>query len=329
MTVLTVKGPNVREALLRARQSVGEQAVVVSQVDVPGGVVLAISPEVPRSAQALVALRHEAQRALSKPRALVNPVGTSEVERCLVRTGASRKLIERTCEAVAGRLNEGQHPLDLAAEELAVAFPVARIRRRAGVRSVIALVGTAGVGKSTTAAKIAGRMQAAGRSTALVTIDLDRPGARAQASTNGRTMGVPVAPTRDAARLVRLFEAEPNLECVVLDMTGRPDHDGAQLDQLRAALAQSDVEVDLHVLGVLPMTASSHALGRFLDRSPALDGAVITKTDESDVSAPVLELCIERRLPIAFLSDGRSLATDLHRASGEGLADLALRGRVA
>ena len=331
MPVLTVKGTNVREALLHARQALGDHAVVVSRMDTPSGTVIAVAPEVPRSPQALEALRHEARRLLGRPQAHASQVGTREVERCLGRAGASRQLTERTCEAVAGRLAEGLHPLDLAAEELSVAFPVAQLKRRRGAKTVLALVGTAGAGKSTTAAKLAGRMQAAGRTTALVTIDLDRPGARAQAATNGRTMGVPVAPAREASRVARLFEAEPSLDCVVLDMTGRPEHDLEQLEGLRAALLQSPVDVDLVVLGVLPMTSSRRAQERFLGQvaTASLDAVVVTKTDECDVPAPTLELCSERRLPVAFLSNGRDLGKDLRRASGEALADLILRGRVS
>ena len=331
MPVLTVKGTDLREALVHARKALGDHAVVVSRMDTPSGTVIAVAPEVPRSPQALEALRHEARRLIGRPQAHATLAGTREVERCLGRAGASRKLLERTCEAVAGRLSEGVHPLDLAAEELSVAFPVAQLKRRRGAKVVLALLGTAGAGKSTTAAKLAGRMQASGRTTALVTIDLDRPGARAQASSNGRTMGVPVAPARDAARVARLFEAEPSLECVVLDMTGRSEHDLEQLEALRAALLQSEVDVDLTVLAALPMTSSRQAQERFLGRiAPAsVDAIVVTKTDECDVPAPTLELCSERRLPIAFLSNGRDLATDLRRASGEGLANLVLRRRVA
>ena len=60
----------MREALERARDSVGEKAVVVSHKRAADGrVVLAVSDEVPRSVQALEALRAEARAALAAGRA--------------------------------------------------------------------------------------------------------------------------------------------------------------------------------------------------------------------------------------------------------------------
>lgn len=331
MSVETVKGSSVRDALLKARAAHGDLAVVISRKETPGGIVLAVSPQIPRSPQALQALQYEARLLLAKPITLASSAGTSELQRCLLKTGASRLLIERTVEAVEDRLDEGVHPLDLAAEELATTIPIARLRLRGGRPVVLALLGSAGAGKSTTAAKLAGRLKAVGRSTALVSIDLERPGARAELSANGRALGIPVAPTPDASRIAILLGAEPDIQCIVLDMTGRIENDLDQLKRLREALIRNNQEADVIPIAVLPATSSAQAQEQFLESIAEAHpmGSVITKLDECSAPAPTLELCSGKNLGILFLSAGRDLNRDLVAATGEGLADLLLRGRVS
>ena len=157
--VVPVLGRTMREALLRARRAVGEKAVVVDHREQSGGVLLAVAPEVPRSPAELEELRGEARALLdakqrrATPERAVAPVSSvpgrsplAAVERSLRTTGVSRKLRERVLEAVAGRMTESAHPLDLAAEELGAVFSTASLPRDKRTTVIVALLGQTGVG---------------------------------------------------------------------------------------------------------------------------------------------------------------------------------------
>ena len=94
------------------------------------------------------------------------------------------------------------------------------------------------------------------------------------------------------------------------------------------ALAAADLDARLVRYLVLPACASVETLERAA-RASAYDGCVVTRLDETDRPAPVLEAALHEKLPIAFLGDGVALDANLHRASSSLFGDLFLRGRVA
>jgi len=326
-----VKGRNLVDALERARDEMGDHAVVLTRRTAPSGVTLAVTEGAPRSRDELSRLRGRAKTILAHaPETAPRPrPTTTEVEERLREVGCSRRLTERVVEAVAGRVEEGTHPLDLAGEELSAAFPVATMRAVPGGVNVLALLGTPGAGKTTTAAKLALRLTRAGRRVALVTTDTHRVGAVAQAKALGRHIGCTAISLRDPSRLAQaLTSTTPLPDVVIVDTTGRIPEDTEALDRLAAALAVEDLDTRLTRYLVLPAGASEEALERAATAA-AYDGCVITGLDGTARPAPVLETALHRRLPIAFLTDGPRLEDDLHRAAGSLLADLFLRGRIA
>ncbi len=237
--------------------------------------------------------------------------------------------MERVTEAVAGRTAEGGHPLDLAGEELAAIFPVANLHAPRGTVSVLAFLGSPGCGKTTTAAKLALRLKQAGKRVALVTTDTHRVGAVEQAKALGRHIGCTAIALGDPARLAQaLATSSPRPDVVLVDTTGRVEEDESELDRLEAALAVEEYPARLTRYAVLPASASEEALGRTVEAG-RFDGCVITRLDETEHPARVLETALHGGLPIAFLCDGPRIEAHLHRASGAGLADIFLRGRVA
>ncbi len=328
-----VKGRDLRDALERARDQVGEQAVVLSRRSGGGGVTLALAEEAPRSASELELVRGRARTLLAhSPEVRKAPAprpSVTEIEHRLAASGTSQRLIDRIVEAVAGRLVQGGHPLDLAGEEIDAIFPVAQHRRLRGATSVIAALGSPGSGKTTFLAKLGLRLHAAGRRVALVTTDTHRVGAVEQAKALGRHIGCPAIALRDPARLAPALEgAEPALDVVLVDTTGRPASDGQALDGLAAALATGSVSARLERLLLLPASAGSEALRRDTQATPA-DGCVLTRLDHTARPAEVLECALQARLPLAFLSDGPELDKHLHRPTSGRVADLLLTGRLS
>lgn len=328
MQIQRVEGTSLEDALERARGELGEQAIVLSRRTVAGGGVrLAVSAATPQSPADLARMRRQARTLLADGGA-PGPLRTDDVQRSLQATGASTRLVNRVCEAVAGRLDEDTHPLDLASEEVGSVFPIARCPIEPETTRVLAFLGAPGSGKSTTVAKLALRLARAGRRVALATLDTYRVGAVEQMRAWGRQIGVPVLALRDVEQLVPALATSRAPEIVLLDTTGRLQRDVAALERLQSALARRGVKalVERHLI---LSAASSREECESAAAAVTADGCVVTKLDATARPARALEFAVRSRLPIAFLSDGPDLTRHFHRASPGRFADLMLLGRMS
>jgi len=181
---------------------------------------------------------------------------------------------------------------------------------------VVALLGTTGVGKTTTLAKLAARfaLSHGTAAVALVSTDGYRIGAHEQLRMFGRLLGVTVHIVTEPAELGATLSALADVPLVLIDSAGMGPRDGRMADQyaLFTQIRQS-------VASYLVLSASSQpdtldeTVRRFARLKPA--GAVITKVDEASNLGGVLSVTLRHRLPVAYLSDGQRVPEDLHRAA--------------
>ena len=100
------------------------------------------------------------------------------------------------------------------------------------------MVGLQGAGKTTTTAKIAGKLQAKGRKPLLVACDVYRPAAIKQLQVNGEKQGVEVFSMGDGHRPADIAKAavehakKNGLNVVILDTAGRLHIDEDMMDEL-------------------------------------------------------------------------------------------------
>jgi flagellar biosynthesis protein FlhF len=123
--------------------------------------------------------------------------------------------------------------------------------------------------------------------------------------------------------------ASGGVDMLLLDTTGHANQDVPLLMQLRKALASAPVAIDVQL--VLPASTSQRARAEQLELYQSLQptGCVITKLDETGDKASALEFAREHALPVSFLCDGNRIEADLHRASGNTVADLLLMGKLS
>ncbi|MCZ8293589.1 MAG: flagellar biosynthesis protein FlhF [Hylemonella sp.] len=186
---------------------------------------------------------------------------------------------------------------------------------------VFALVGTTGVGKTTTAAKLAAqcaRVHGAG-SVGLITLDSYRIGAHEQLRAYGRMLGVVAHMAHDRAALQDLLGLLSNRKLVIIDTTGVAPRDPRKRDIL-------DV-LDLpQIKRLLVLNAASH--GDTQDEAVANFGAkqaVLTKIDEAVKLGPALDSVIRHHLVLRGVSNGQRVPEDLERANAEQLVRLSMR----
>lgn len=178
---------------------------------------------------------------------------------------------------------------------------------------VIALVGPAGAGKTTTLAKLAARyvLKHGPQSIALASMDNYRIGAQEQLKTLGRILDVPVIQIDPTQPLSKSLESVARKRLILVDTAGLPASDPMMRIQLEA-LAERGIRAKNYL--VLPATSQSQVLKATWHhyRPCGLAGCILTKLDEAGSLGDVLGLTISQHLPIAYLADGPQIPDDLH-----------------
>ncbi len=178
---------------------------------------------------------------------------------------------------------------------------------------VIALVGPAGMGKTTTLAKMAARyvLKYGAQHVALVSMDSYRIGAQEQLKTLGRILNVSVTQVDPGTSLTQALEPLARKRVVLIDTAGLPGNDPALHMQLET-LAGRGVKSRNYL--VLAATSQSQVLKAAYHsyKRCGLTGCILTKADEATSLGEVLSLAISQHLPVAYLADGPRIPDDLH-----------------
>ncbi|VVO09047.1 flagellar biosynthesis protein FlhF [Pseudomonas fluorescens] len=178
---------------------------------------------------------------------------------------------------------------------------------------VIAMVGPAGMGKTTTLAKLAARyvLKYGPQNIALVSMDSYRIGAQEQLKTLGRILNVPVTHLDPGQSLAQALEPLLRKRVVLIDTAGLQASDPALRMQLESLAGRGIKSKNYLVLATTSqkqvLTAAYHSYKRC-----GLAGCILTKLDETASLGEVLSLAISHQLPVAYLTDGPRIPDDLH-----------------
>ncbi len=188
---------------------------------------------------------------------------------------------------------------------------------------VFALTGATGVGKTTTAAKLAARcaVRYGADSVGLITTDTYRIGAPDQLRIYGKILGVPVHTVHDPQWMQRTLDTLAGRRMVIIDTMGMGQRDG----RVGAHLEMLD---RCQVKRLLLLAASSQAetqeevIDLYQGRSGV--GAILTKVDETVKLAPTLGVLLRYRLKLRYVTNGQRVPEDLQAADALGLVRAAL-----
>ncbi len=187
-----------------------------------------------------------------------------------------------------------------------------------------ALVGSTGVGKTTTTAKLAAlcaRIHGPG-SVGLITLDTYRVGAHEQLRNYGRMLGIVAHLAHDQAALQDLLGLLSGKKMVLVDTTGVAPRDPRRRDML-------DV-LDLPgVQRLLVLNAGSH--GDTLDdtlaafKTSGTQQAILTKVDEAVKLGPSIDALIRHQVLLRGVTNGQRVPEDWESANAQSLVATSMR----
>lgn len=191
---------------------------------------------------------------------------------------------------------------------------------------VIALVGPAGMGKTTTLAKLAARyvLEHGAQNVAIVSMDSFRIGAQEQLKTLGRILNVSVSHVEVGQSLEQALRPLQKKRLVLIDTAGLPAQDpmlAMQLDSLAARGIQAKNYLVLAATSQAQvLKAAWHAYKRC-----GLAGCIITKLDEAVSMGEALGMAICHNLAVAYTTDGPRIPDDIQASRSHQLVSRAVR----
>jgi len=185
---------------------------------------------------------------------------------------------------------------------------------------VIALVGSTGVGKTTTVAKLAARyaLRHGSRHVALITLDNYRIGAVEQLRAYGRILDIPVRVATKGDDLSKLVEDFYDRRLVLIDTAGmsqRDSHLEQQLDVLRRD--RSWLKSYLVLSTTTRLSSMEEVVSVY--KKADLAGCILTKLDETTSLGSALSTVIHHQLPVAYVCDGQRVPEDMGTARADDL----------
>jgi len=194
---------------------------------------------------------------------------------------------------------------------------------------VMAMIGSTGVGKTTTIAKLAARVALyQHRRVEMITLDTYRIAAVEQLKTYAEIIGAGCQVVRSVFELDAVLRRLPADATVLIDTTGRNPHDLAdqfevsdylqQRPEIRKCLA---IQATTHPIDVLAAIKKFEMYGA--------DCLALTKIDETVRPGAVIETVAESGLPLAYICAGQRVPEDLHVATAETLTHKILGSRIA
>lgn len=179
--------------------------------------------------------------------------------------------------------------------------------------TVIMMCGLQGAGKTTTTAKIAGKLKQKGKRPLLVACDVYRPAAIEQLQINGDKQNVPVFsmgtghnPVDIAKASVEHARANGN-NVVILDTAGRLHVDEDMMEELQNI--KKEINVHQTILVVDSMTGQDAVnVATVFNEKLSVDGVVLTKLDGDTRGGAALSIRAVTGRPIYYVGMGEKLS---------------------
>ena len=248
-----------------------------------------------------------------------------EVKMALLEADVSFKVVKQFIKSVEERaigadvmnsLTPGQQVVKIVHEELISLMgsetTELKLKNPSDV-TVLMMMGLQGAGKTTTAAKLAGKLKSKGRKVLLVACDVYRPAAIKQLQVNGEKQGVEVFTMGENQKPVNIakgayeYAKKNNFNVVILDTAGRLHVDEDMMEELQEI--KENLHVDQALLTVDAMTGQDAVnVATVFNDKIGIDGVILTKLDGDTRGGAALSVKAVTGKPILYIGMGEKLS---------------------
>ena len=248
-----------------------------------------------------------------------------EVKMALLEADVSFKVVKQFISSIQERavgqdvlnsLTPGQMVIKIVNEELVklMGSETTEIALRPGNElTIIMMMGLQGAGKTTTAAKIAGKLKAKGKKPLLAACDIYRPAAIEQLIRNGEKQGVPVFTMGDKNKPVNIVKAaiehanKNGNNVLIIDTAGRLHVDEDMMNELIEIKEAVTIHQALLVVDAMTGQDAVNVASSFEEKI-GIDGVIITKLDGDTRGGAALSIKAVTGKPILYAGMGEKLS---------------------
>ena len=246
-----------------------------------------------------------------------------EVKMALLEADVSFKVVKQFIKSVEERavgadvmnsLTPGQQVVKIVHEELIrlMGSETTELKLSGGI-TVLMMMGLQGAGKTTTAAKLAGKLKGRGKRPLLVACDVYRPAAIKQLQVNGEKQGVEVFAMGENQKPVNIakgayeYARKNGFNVVILDTAGRLHIDEDMMRELKEI--RENVPIDQTLLTVDAMTGQDAVnVAAAFEEQIGIDGVILTKLDGDTRGGAALSIKAVTGKPILYVGMGEKLS---------------------
>lgn len=259
-------------------------------------------------------------------------VGASDPLASAMLKLSERQVAPALAEALLGEVRDALEPHELAdaatVQNTLLSRIAARVRVLAGPgpRSAkpgprtIAVVGSTGVGKTTTIAKIAATCKLRqNQKVGLITCDTYRIAAVDQLRTYATIIGLPLKVALTPMEVASARSQLAECDIIFVDTPGRAPTDERRLEELRRFIEASDAgEIHLALSAGAAEGVMKKAAAAFARLHP--DRVLLTKLDEAETLGPAFNVLCDLGLPLGCVTTGQEVPDDIEHANPERFA---------
>jgi len=191
---------------------------------------------------------------------------------------------------------------------------------------IAAFIGTTGVGKTTTIAKLAAQLMLKyKKKVGLVSIDTYRIGALEQLKIYANILGIPCFQAFERKDLLFAFGKMKSKDVILIDTAGQSQYDMQRIKELKEMIGD-DSTISSHLLLSVGTTQSEMVKTAASFVPLKFQTYIFTKLDESEKFGSIINQMMKLKLPVSYITAGQNVPEDIELADKKTILNLLLNG---